>query len=108
MIQDIENEIAKVKEEHQKKLDELQHKLATEREKSFDQQVATELHGLLCTWNHTDGCGWFYEFKDKKDNWSGSAHNNYLMRAQKLIHHCGGNVDVVRKMLDDYCFVRKL
>jgi len=34
-------------------------------------EVAELLHKALCTWNHTDGCSWFYEeweninFKDK-------------------------------------------
>ena len=108
MIRDIEEEIAKERAEHAKKLGELQKKLDNEREKTFDQQIATCLHGMLCTWNHTDGCGWFYEFKDGKDDWSGHAHNNYLMRAQKLIHHCGGDVAKVERMIDDYTFIRKL
>lgn len=23
--------------------------------------LATRLHDMLCTWNHTDGCGWHYD-----------------------------------------------
>lgn len=58
------------------------------KKESPDKQLARELHSLLCTWNHTDGCGWFYEFKDKKDDWTGWAHGEYLKKAQRLIHKC--------------------
>ena len=55
---------------------------------SPDHQLAKELHGMLCTWNHTDGCGWHYEVHNKIDDWTGYAHSEYLKKAQKLICHC--------------------
>ena len=80
----IEEQIKK----HQQELIDLETKLVEAKKESPDHQLATELHSMLCTWNHTDGCGWFYEFKNKKDDWTGHAHGEYLKKAQKLIHKC--------------------
>lgn len=80
----IEEQIKK----RQQELKDLEGQLVEAKLQSPDKQLATELHGMLCQWNHTDGCGWYYEFKDKKDNWAGSSHGEYLKKAQKLIHKC--------------------
>ncbi len=53
-----------------------------------DQRLAMSLHSLQCQWNHTDGCGWYYEFKDKKDDWTARTHGEYLVKARKLMHTC--------------------
>jgi hypothetical protein len=45
-----------------------------------DKQLALELHELLCRWNHTDGCSWFYE----KD-WVGYSHERYLEKARAVL-----------------------
>jgi hypothetical protein len=44
-------------------------------------QVATTLHSMLCRYNHTDGCGWFYREYD----WESSEHKDYLYKANILI-----------------------
>lgn len=72
-----------------------------------EQRVAEQLHGMLCTWNHTDGCGWFYEFTDGRSNWDGSAHGTYLKHAQKLIHQCNEKGLIVEDVLDHYTLVTK-
>ncbi len=69
-------------------LAELEKKLELAKLESPDRQLAKELHGLLCTWNHTDGCSWYYEISNKQDNWSGHAHSHYLQKAQSLIRKC--------------------
>lgn len=69
-IKEIESKIQK----HQQELRELEESLIKAKQESPEQQLAKELHGLLCTWNHTDGCGWFYEIKNKEDDWLGHAH----------------------------------
>jgi len=74
--------------QHEQGLKDLQAQLEEAKLESPDKQLATELHNMLCTWNHTDGCGWFYEFNNKKDNWTSDAHGTYLKKAQKLIHKC--------------------
>jgi len=43
------------------------------------QKLAEDLHDTMCTWNHIDGCGWWYE------DWSGSTHAKYLERAEKIM-----------------------
>ena len=80
----IEEQIKK----HEQVIKNLQAQLIQAKLESPDHQLATELHGMLCNQNHTDGCGWHYEFKNKKDDWTGFAHTEYLKKAQKLICHC--------------------
>jgi hypothetical protein len=44
-----------------------------------EQKIALMLHSQFCGFNHTDGCGWYYEYKDgSKDNWDGHAHRRWL------------------------------
>lgn len=45
-------------------------KLEQERDKfaqlTIQQQLAEALHSKFCHWNHTDGCGWYYnDWSDK-------------------------------------------
>lgn len=53
-----------------------------------DERLADSLHGLLCSWNHTDGCGWYYEFTNKKPDWNGNEHGRYLTKARMLMVKC--------------------
>jgi hypothetical protein len=68
-----ENEIALLKEQ-------LKHEQAL----SDDEKLAIQLHGMLCTWNHVDGCSWEYEIKNNTHDWNGHAHCEYLKKAVKL------------------------
>jgi len=74
--------------QHEQGLKDLQAQLEEAKLESPDHQLAKELHSMLCNQNHTDGCGWHYEFTGKKDNWTGHAHSEYLKKAQKMICHC--------------------
>jgi len=74
--------------QHEQGLKDLQAQLIAAKLESPDHQLAKELHGMLCTHNHTDGCGWHYEVKNKKDDWTSHAHSEYLKKAQKMICHC--------------------
>ena len=47
--------------------------------------LAIELHDVLCHSNHTDACGWYYEFAGKEHNFAGGAHDHYLIQARKMI-----------------------
>lgn len=56
------------------------------REQELDEidpvyELAGALHRLLCTWNHTDGCGWFYALND----WKEYSHANYLEKARTVM-----------------------
>jgi len=44
------------------------------------QKLAEELHKELCGWNHTDGCGWYYE-----NSWDEWTHEKYLKKAEELL-----------------------
>ncbi|MCA1800319.1 MAG: hypothetical protein LC687_03435 [Actinobacteria bacterium] len=46
-----------------------------------DKLMADEMHSLFCTWNHTDGCDWYY------GSWGNPthAHNKWLSKAQEAI-----------------------
>jgi uncharacterized Fe-S cluster-containing MiaB family protein len=71
-----------------------------------DYALAIFLHDLLCTWNHTDGCGWFYEFIDKEHNWSGHTHGRYLGQARKVIHECKKRNIQVEAAIEFYNIIR--
>ncbi|MCL1696325.1 hypothetical protein [Lysinibacillus sp. BPa_S21] len=46
-----------------------------------EQELAELLHSKLCTWNHTDGCAWYYHTND----WTERTHKRYLAKANKLL-----------------------
>ena len=50
-----------------------------------DRRLAAFLHNSLCTLNHTDGCEWFYESSDGRDNWERAAHQRWLRRAKAAL-----------------------
>lgn len=53
-----------------------------------DKQLAIELHDLLCTHNHTDGCSWFYEISRGEHDWTRWAHHEYWKRACVIEAFC--------------------
>ena len=83
-INNIEEQIKK----HKAELAKLEGQLEVAKAESPDQQLARELHGMACTMNHTDGCGWYYEFKNKQDDWTGRVHGEYLAKARNLTAYC--------------------
>lgn len=46
-----------------------------------NQRLAEAIHGKQCRWNHTDGCGWYYESWEK----GGHSRNSYLEKANKML-----------------------
>ena len=50
-------------------------------------KLAIYLHKNFCYANHTDACGWEYEFKKKDHDWSGYSHKHYLDQAAKHLPH---------------------
>lgn len=83
-VTEIAAEIARRKQE----LAELETQLEVAKTEPEDIQLARQLHSLLCQWNHTDGCGWYHESKNKKEDWTGHAHAQYLGKARRLMHFC--------------------
>jgi hypothetical protein len=91
---------------HQAGLKDLQAQLEKAKLESPDHQLAKELHSMNCTWNHTDGCGWYYEMKNKQDDWTGHAHGEYLKKAQRLIHKCQDDGVTVEQAIALYKIVK--
>ena len=46
-------------------------------------KLATLLHEQFCGFNHTDGCGWYYEEGEGKDPWDGSMYGSHTRWAEK-------------------------
>lgn len=78
-------DIDKRKQELKSELAELEAEEARLLALSDDARLAEELHTLQCNWNHTDGCGWFYEIHKGVVDWSGWAHAQYLEKARKVM-----------------------
>lgn len=75
-------EIATAKAELQRK----EKELAARAGLTEDQRLAEELHAMLCRWDHTEGCSWFYEVSGAQKGWDGGySHVEYLKRAQKVL-----------------------
>lgn len=86
----------------------LEQQLQTLESESTDQQLARELHDLTCSWNHTDGCSWFYEPEVGKDAWTGYAHSRYLDRARKLMVACEHQNITVEQAINNYKLIKGL
>jgi hypothetical protein len=69
-------------------------------------QLAKQLHAMLCTWNHTDGCGWYYEIRNKQDDWTGHAHDQYLTKARMIMHQCDQRKISVDTAIEVYKMVK--
>lgn len=54
-------------------------------ELSPEQTFAIALHETRCRWNHTDGCGWEYEIKNRTEHqWGDWTHAKYLEQAEPI------------------------
>jgi len=62
-------------------------------------KIADNLHTILCKWNHTDGCGWYYEESNGVDDWKGQTHSRYLEKAQKLVDLSGYSPEQINGIL---------
>ena len=56
--------------------------MATEPVKPISnlESLACYLHKKFCSWNHVDGCSWFYE-----QHWVDYAHKVWLKNAKQLL-----------------------
>ena len=78
-----------LKAAYEKALAKLQKERELLSELTPDRQLAIRLHELKCNSNHTNGCGWYYEFDKQQHKWSGYAHTHYLNQAKALIKELG-------------------
>lgn len=103
-VSDLQKQVTQKQEE----LAQLEKQLQQLESEPVDIQLARELHQINCTWNHTDGCGWFYEPETGKDAWTGYAHGKYLAAARKLIVACQHQNITVEQAIDNYKLIRWL
>lgn len=48
--------------------------------------LANKAHSNLCSYNHSDGCGWGYEEDGKNPQlWDGAEHQRWLKKIQSVI-----------------------
>jgi len=80
----LEKELA----ERQAEVAKIQAQIDAKKNYSSTEQLADFLHANLCKYNHTDGCGWYYEMKNGIDNWSGPDHQKYLAKANRITDIC--------------------
>jgi hypothetical protein len=80
----IEEQIAKQKQQ----LIVLEAELVKAQQQAPDKQLAIELHSMLCNSNHTDDCGWHYEYNKGEHNWDQYTHARYLTKSHALIEKC--------------------
>lgn len=95
--------------DRQKKISELRSEIAKlEAEEARqaalpeDKRLAEALHELLCTWNHTDGCSWYYEVSSTypTPTWRSWTHGEYLKRAKNVMASLPGmNSDDIVKVV---------
>lgn len=78
-------DIVKKREELQRELEELEIEENRLLSLSDDARLAEELHAMQCNWNHTDGCGWFYEIHKGLVDWTGHAHAKWLSKARSVM-----------------------
>ncbi len=87
----------------QSRIEELEKKLA--HAPSSDEGLADILHELICHWNHTDGCGWFYE------DWAalrpGSTRAGWLDKARKLRAYAEGQGISIDQMVEILTYAKK-
>lgn len=51
----------------------------------IEKELATHLHEMMCHWNHTDGCSWYYA-KDTDEDWNRNyARVEYIKKARFII-----------------------
>lgn len=48
-------------------------------------RFAIQLHEICCKSNHTDRCGWYYEFNKHTHDWNGYDHLKWLKISQQVL-----------------------
>lgn len=66
-------------------------------------QVADLLHSLLCKWNHTDGCGWYYHTSPSDYLRTNGDKNSYYVMAGKVLANRDADtvITVLQLILDN-------
>lgn len=60
-------------------LDRIERELAERNALTPEQELATELHEMLCNWDHMTGCYWNLE-----KHWDSSARQRWMNKAERI------------------------
>lgn len=77
-INEIDKKIAELKNQIQ----EWELKKAKYEKMPRNYRLAEALHDVQCTWNHADGCGWYYESWENP----GFSRQEYLKKANEMLN----------------------
>ena len=82
MEQSIDDRMKEAKAQYNTQIRELEdERLRLEVAASPNRELATYIHETFCTWNHTDGCAWFYGSWENP-RWE---HGQWLKKAEELM-----------------------
>lgn len=104
MTNKIDNKIAELNEE----LRQLHEQKCQLAEMNVNEQLAIELHSILCHSNHTDGCDWHYEISDGIHEWERASHARYLVKANKLILFARAKKIQIEDLIKTYKMIREM
>ena len=91
------------------RIQELERELTTLKQKkeqlarlSVPQQLAIWLHDNMCTLNHVDQCGWFYEVDTENDihRWDQPTRARYLDTASAMLSR--HDINTIMSVLTNY------
>jgi hypothetical protein len=76
-------------------------------------ELVEKAHGVLCRWNHTDGCSWGYEQDKGKQDWNGWAHERWLRHYSEIVNPSWGSnkpisVESINRILDLVIELKKI
>ena len=111
-LEELKENLAKLnkrKRQLEETIEKAEEKEKNERQKPI-RKIAIKVHDLFCAWNHTDGCGWFYENDAKTEDfvWQGYSHRIYLNKIEKLFQDTQISPDILDAILDDLLKIKKI
>lgn len=82
------------------KVAELEKQYLADISRPVELQIADRIHDISCHFNHTDGCGWWYEKGDEFYYKSNSTKNGYYKKAVLLVKD--EDPDTILRILTKY------
>jgi len=91
-ISDLEKELNSLKEQKEKE----EKAIKLSKLSSNTIELAELIHEKLCHWNHTDGCGWYYEKWDDLN--LGYSKKEYYKKAEAILKDV--SIQVAKKVIE--------
>lgn len=111
-LEELKENLAKLnkrKRQLEETIEKAEEKEKNERQKPI-RNIAIKAHDLFCAWNHTDGCGWFYEndARNEEHVWRGDSHSHYLNQIEKLFKDKQISPAILEAILNDLLAMKKV